>query len=230
MKNNNELKYYKYQIKTINMNYIALIIIIIEFFIVSKTYRGDIDTIGGIELLLMLLWFILHEFLHYIGFLVNKGVTIKSLVLGIYFEKGILYCMCRKLVDKKSILIALNFPLFFIGILTLVLGYIFKNYTLVFLSIVNIAGAVGDVLMTIQISKFPKDIKYIDVDDATGYYIISKSDISNVKVPQIKLIESGLYDPDKFKSEDQRSIVITKTSRIILIIFIILSIILIYVT
>ena len=227
MKKNNELKYYRYQMNTLTMNFFAVILIIIEFLIVYKTYNGEFNIIGGIELIFMLLWFILHEILHYIGFLINKGVTFKSLVLGVYLEKGIFYCMCKKPIDKKPILIALLFPLFFIGIFTLILGYLFRSYTLIFLSIINIAGAVGDMIMAIQISRFPRDIKYTDVDDATGYYIISKSDISNIRVPGIKLIESGLYDSDKLKPKDERNIVVTKISRIILIIFLILCITLI---
>ncbi len=86
---------------------------------------------------------------------------------------------------------------------------------------VNISGASGDMIMTIQMLKMPKNIKYVDGDDSIGYYILSEEDISKIKVPSLKLMESGLYEPDKLLSKDTRKIIISKYSYIFLALYVI---------
>lgn len=224
MKKKSELKYYKYQMNPLLMNLYAIILFVIVIVIVLNTYKIDTFKFGAFELIFMVMWFILHELLHYVGFLTSKKVTTKDLMLGMYFEKGIFYCMCKKAISKKDIMVSLMFPLFFIGIVTLALGYIFNSFLLVLLSVVNISGAVGDILMFIQISLMPKDVKYTDIDDPTSYYILSDKDISSIKVPALKLVETGTYNEKDFVPKDKRKIVITKLSYVFLILVIVVFI------
>jgi len=222
-----KLKYYKYQMNTLALNIVACVIFIVLDIIVYYTFNGNINTLKTIHFLIVIFWLILHEFLHYVGFLSCKEAKPKDLLLGMRMEKGIFYCMCKKPINRKNILIALNFPLFFIGILTLVIGYLINSMPLIFLSLVNIAGASGDILMTIQMLKMPKEIKYVDGDDSIGYYILSDEDISKIKVFSLKLVESGLYDSDKLLSKDTRKIIISKVSYIFLVVYVIACVLLI---
>ena len=219
------MKYYKYKMKTGPMNIYALLLFIVCYAVIYFIFGSEYLVADSITILVMILWFILHEFLHYIGFLCSKDVKTKNLFLGMFIEKGIFYCMCKKQIDKKGIIVALLFPLFFIGIVTLIIGILIKSSLLIFVSIANISGAAGDILMFFQIIRFPKDIKYVDVDDCSGYYILSKKDISNIKTPALHLEESGELNEDMLKHKYNRKIVITKTSWIFLIIILVLVII-----
>lgn len=224
-----KLKYYKYQMNTLTINVIAILIFIVLDIFVSYTFKGSVDTLKTFHFIIVIFWLILHELLHYLGFLICREAKPENLLLGMRIEKGIFYCMCKRPISKKNILIALNFPLFFIGILTLVMGYLFNSMPLIFLSLVNIAGASGDILMTIQMLKMPKGIKYVDGDDSIGYYILSEEDISNIKVPSLKLMESGLCESDKLLSKDKRKIIISKMSYLFLVIYAISCALLIFI-
>ena len=132
--------------------------------------------------------------------------------------------MCKQKISKKVILTSLLFPLTIIGIITLIIGIVLDNSLLVLLSIYNIMGASGDIVMTCFFLFCPRDIIYIDLDDCTSFTVLSKSDITSIKVPGIKLINSGTYD-SKMKASDKRRIIISKASIIMLIIIFILILI-----
>lgn len=221
-------KYYKYQINTLALNIVAILVFIILDITVSYTFNWHFEDINEFHFLLIILWFIIHELLHYVGFLTDKSVSPKDLLLGMRIEVGILYCMCKKPIGKRSILVALNFPLFFIGILTMAIAYIIKSSPLMLLSMINISGAVGDIIMSIQMSKMPKNIKYVDGDDSTGYYILSENDISNIKLPFVKLTDSGLYEPEKILSKETRKVIITKKSYVFLVAYLMIFVLLMF--
>jgi len=221
-------KYYKYQMNTLALNILAIIVFILLDILVSYTFNWHFEDINEFHFLLIILWFIIHELLHYVGFLTDKNVSPKNLLLGMRIEVGILYCMCKKPICKKSILVALIFPLFFIGILTMAIAYIIKSSPLMLLSMINISGAVGDIIMSIQMIKMPKNIKYVDGDDSTGYYILSEKDVSSIKLPFVKLNDSGLYEPDKILSKDTKKVIITKKSYIFLAVYLIIFILLMF--
>ena len=155
------------------MNISAVILYLLIIIPLYIFYKEELFNVNISAYVILLLWFILHEVFHYLGFLINKNIDAKDLFLGMYIEKGIFYCMCKKEIDKKGILIALSFPFMFIGVITLIIGIIFNINTLIFLSTINLAASIGDILMFIQILRFPNDIKYTDIDDSTGYVIIS---------------------------------------------------------
>ena len=217
-------RYYQYKMKTFAMNVYAILIFLIIYIGVLLTYENYEVVFDGMTFIYLIAWFILHELLHYVGFLCSKKVKPKDLQLGMCLEKGIFYCMCKKQINKRDILVALLFPLTFIGIVTLIIGYIFKSPLLILLSVVNISGAIGDILMTIQILRMPNTIKYTDVDDCAGYYLITTEDISNIKTSGLKLFSTGEYEKEKFIAKDKRKVVISKISMIVLLIILIYSI------
>lgn len=218
-------KIYKYKMNPVLMNISAVILYLLIIIPLYIFYKEELFNVNISAYVILLLWFILHEVFHYLGFLINKNIDAKDLFLGMYIEKGIFYCMCKKEIDKKGILMALSFPFMFIGVITLIIGIIFNINTLIFLSTINLAASIGDILMFIQILRFPNDIKYTDIDDSTGYVIISKKNISNIKTLAIKLDKVEKYDSKKLIHKDNNRINITKSSWIFLIIYILLIII-----
>lgn len=206
------MKTYKF---TFNLVILSLISIIV--FLVLLPIMGDIFILKPKYLTIMILWLILHELIHYIGFLASKGIKPKDLVLGISLEKGIMYCMCKKEISKKGILFSLLLPFTLIGIITLFIGLKINSELLVFLSILNISSAVGDLGMALFFLVLPNDIQYIDKESETSFYLKSKKDLTKYSNCIIKNIKN---DNPK---DNPKKIRITKISYIILIITIVLS-------
>lgn len=221
-------KYYTYTLNMTILNILAIILFIIVSLIVILVEHGNQYTINQPTItlfILMVIWLIIHEILHGIAFGLFKEVAKKNITFGMYLEKGVFYCMCKQNITKKVILTSLLFPFTIIGLITLIIGMIINNYELVFLSIVNITGSIGDIIMTIYFLKCPNDIIYLDQDDCTSFTVISNKDLDSIKVPGIKLIKKGSYDKDTLQAHDKRKIVISKLSYICLIILLILFII-----
>jgi len=217
------MKYFTYKLDSLLLNVFSVILLI---FMVIITYliTSDLSFItemNWFSFLMLFGWMIIHELLHGIGFISLGKVNSKSVVFGVEIEKGIFYCMCKEKVSKSNVLIALLFPLFLIGIITYIIGIIFNNDLLIFLSVFNIAGAIGDIVMTIDIMLMPKDIMYLDLDDTIGFTILSDKDISVNKYFLINLMKKGKYT-DKLIASDYTKFKISKFSYYFFIIFIIL--------
>ena len=222
------MKYYKYKMDIVLGNIVMFVIGIPLFIIYILMFPNFYESITFGKMPILLLWFILHELIHFFGYLINKEVDIKNLYLGICLEKGILYCQCSQKVHKKTILISLMAPITLIGVVTLILAKIYNLPFLGFISVLNMLGAIFDLLMTLQIAKMPKDVMFAEFDDPDAYYLISRKDLTKYKTIGLKIVETGDYDSKKIKSKDRKRIEITKKSYIYLIIFVLACLILDY--
>ena len=218
-----ELKYYKYKIKLGVGNIFASIILILLLILLYFTFDNYYFNLTYNKVLIMIGYFILHELLHYIGYLINKNVKNKDLCLGMCLEKGVMYCRCTNEISRTAVMISLLTPFTVMGIISLIISYIFDMPFLAFLSISNIAGSYFDILMFIQMLKMPKDIKFAEYDECDAYYIISNKDLTNIKTKGISLVETDKYNKIKLKSKDNKRIEISTFSIIILIILVALS-------
>lgn len=219
----NKEKYYTYKLDMLILNVMATVLIIVLYILSTIFYKKPLY-INMNTVILMFLWLILHEIIHAIGFYLKKEVNFKNIIFGIFLEKGVLYCVCKQEIKKKTIMLSLLLPLITIGIITLILGYIIKNETLIILSLVNISGSIGDIMMYIFMKKLPKDIKYLDLDDPTSFTIISEKDIGNIKTLGLKLIDQGIYDKKIMYPKDKKLITITRISKITIIILLLIYI------
>ncbi len=221
----------EYYIFKINLNVLNIVanIIFIFAFVMTLLFFPDI-IIGFFEysesfkfclvlLPIMMLYFGLHEVLHALGYILH-GASFKKLTFGMELEKGIFYCLCREEVSRKNILNSLLFPLFYIGIVTYIIGVIFNLPLLTILSILNISGASADIMYFIYIIKLNKDIKFTELDDGMSFAILSDSDVTNFKHTGLKFIQKR----DTIERNDFKKIKISKLSFIVLIICILLII------
>lgn len=222
------MKYYKYKMNIGVGNALSILMSIPLFIIYVLMFPNFYESITFSRMPILLLWFILHEIIHFFGYLINKEVNIKNLYLGVCLEKGIFYCQCSQKVHKKTILISLLSPFTLIGLITLIIAKIFNLPFLGFLSILNMMGAIFDLIMTYQISKMPKDVMFAEFDDPDAYYLISKKDLTKYKTISLDMVETGDYDSKKIKSKDRKRIEITKKSYIYLIIFILICLLIDY--
>ena len=189
-------KYYKFELNMVIMNFLSIALLFIGLGIwfllgllfAPKGIKFNINP--SFFLLLFFLYLVLHEICHGIG-----------------------YSLFAK--NKKAIKygISLLAPLFILTIIALPLGFIINNFTLQILAVFNLAGAIGDIMMVLFLTKLPKDIVYIDYDNVIGFYLISKEDLSKYKMFGFKYIESG-KDSDDLINKDIKLISISKVSYI----------------
>ena len=218
-------KYYTYELDMVFLNVLAIILMVLLIGVLLLM-RLHLNMIVHPVILIVstVLWLCLHEVLHGIGFAIFPEVNKGNITFGIKLEKCVFYCMCKQKISRRVILTSLMFPFTFIGVVTLILGIILENYLLIFLSVINISGAVGDLVMFYYFLKVPKDIIYLDLDDCTSFTVLSDKDLSSIRVGGIRLKESSFYDEKKMFPRDKRRLVISKTSYIVLGILLILSI------
>lgn len=217
-------KYYLFEMDANILNIMSVVLfifILIISFILDKNLLIDSFNITNyfLTLLLMLGYLCTHELLHSLAYVIY-GASYKNVSYGAALEKGVLYCLCKQNITKKNILHSLMYPLIFIGIITYIIALIYKLPILFLLSIMNIAGSIGDIIMFAFIYKL-KNIEFSEYDSVLGFAIYSKEDLSKLKPFGLKYIETK----EELKRTNNRKVNITYKSLIILIVLIVLSLI-----
>ncbi len=191
----------------------------------SASFNFDLDNLSGVVsytllFVLMILWMVLHEIIHGIAYQVN-GAKKENITFGVALEKGIFYCKCGEFINKKNIIISLLSPFILIGVITLIIGYLINSFTLIFLSIVNISGAAGDLAMFGFFIKQDKDLRFKELGDSTTFCLKTKDDLSNKKFITVK-IKKVVTDEKEIEEEKEKKVNITKASWIVMIVLILL--------
>lgn len=216
-------KYYVFEMNMTILNILSFVLFI-GLMILSFWLDPTTANLSNINLVVLLVFYvgymILHELLHSLGYVLN-GASFKKIVYGAYIEKGVFYCLCKQDISKRNILIAIMFPLVFIGIITYVVAIIFNLPTLLYLSILNIAGCIGDIIMFMYLVKLNKNIKFTEFDNPIQFAIYSSEDVSKIKHFGLDFIK----ETDMVSRTDLKKISISRGSIIISLIFIALLII-----
>ncbi len=208
-------KYYLYEMKGMFLQVFSIIIFIfmglLTYFLCNDfkiTYNDFI-----IIFLLMLPYLILHEILHSISYVVN-GAKFKNITYGVHIEKGILCCLCKQNISKRNILISLITPFVVIGVITYIIGIILNNSILISLSIINISGCSGDLVMFFDFLRL-KDFQYSEYDNPMAFGIYTKNDLSKKEMFGLKNLGSCM----KLEIKDLKKIKVSKLSIVFLIIY-----------
>lgn len=220
-------KAYVYKMNLVPANLLGLVVFIL-LLVLTNVLKVNIlpvfDKIPFIWILvLLMLYMILHEILHGIGYRIT-GTKTNKIKYGIELEKGILYTLVLEEVPKKNILVSLQMPFVIIGIITLLLGYILNIPLLVLLSIFNLMGASMDLVMFIYISRI-KDVHYAETKASDEFILISKEDLTKRKSLFFKIIEVNNYKKEDYIVKSDKKITISKASIIFTIIYLIFGII-----
>jgi len=220
-------KAYVYKMKLVPANILGLVVFIL-LLVLTNVLKVNIlpvfDKIPFIWILvLLMLYMILHEVLHGIGYRIT-GTKTNKIKYGIELEKGILYTLVLEEVPKKNILVSLQMPFVIIGIITLLSGYILNIPLLVLLSIFNLMGASMDLVMFIYISRI-KDVHYAETKASDEFILISKEDLTKRKSLFFKIIEVNNYKKEDYIIKSDKKITISKASIIFTIIYLIFGII-----
>lgn len=216
------MKYYLYKLNTSKLNIVSMFLLVILFYITYLLMKENILSLFNnsiyITFLLMIPYLILHELLHCISYVIHKA-NFKNITFGIHLEKGILCCLCKQNISKKNILISLLYPFIFMGVITYIIGIIFSNNILILLSIINISGCSGDLIMFFDLLKI-KNFEYSEYDDPISFGLYSSDNLGNLKLFGLDYIKEST----KLERKDLKKITISKSSIVFLIMFLILII------
>lgn len=228
MNENKKYYIYKMDLKTLNIISILMLItmilltLIIENFTKTKITLDYINTNMGIICIAYILYMILHEIFHSISYIIH-GAKRNKITFGAHIEKGILCCLCKQNITRKNILASSLYPFFYLGIITYIIGFIINSPLLIILSVLNISGCAGDLLMFSYFIKL-KNIEFSEFDDPISFALYSSKDLSKNTPLGIKFIETT----NNIKREELKKITISRASYISFTILLIISIILIY--
>jgi len=216
-------KAYVYKMNLWSANVFALVIfvaVMVVTLLINVNYLSAADS--PMFLILIVLYFCLHEFLHGIGYYLGGGDR-KKIKYGMCFEKGLLYCMDCEEVSKKGILISLQMPFVVIGVLTYIIGIIFNLPLLVILSAINISGAAMDIVMFLYIWRL-KDVVYSESGNFDEFILISSEDLRRRKSLFFKVVDVKDYKKEDYIFDKVEKFTISKSSIVVLIIVLILTI------
>ena len=165
----------------------------------------------------MIPYLVLHEVLHSIAY-VLLGADYKNITYGAHLEKGVLCCLCKQNITKTNILISLLTPFFFLGVVTYFLGVVLDSPILIALSIVNISGCAGDIIMFLDFL-FLKKFQYSEFDNPTAFALQGSEDFSKKKLFGLQYVESC----KSLKIKDLQKVSISKTSVICFLIILLIG-------
>ena len=171
-------------------------------------------------ILLMCGWLMLHELIHGLSY-VFHGAKSKNIKYGVVLEKSILYCKCGEYINKSNILWSVINPYIYIGIVTYFMSFAFGSVTLLFLSLLNISGACADILMFFFFLKRDKKMKFKEIKDSSTFILKTTEDLTDKKffaVKRVKELEEDIVE------DKEKLITVTKISKWVIVILIILSI------
>lgn len=233
------MKKNRYQIEynLVTMNIFGTIYTILlsigTFFLIKTPLGNNFGDIGGnlildmsIIFIMYLFWICLHEAIHGLFYCIG-GAKWKDISFGAALEKGILYCKCSNLITKKNAMISLQAPLVIIGIITYIISFLTGSYALLILSIANIYGACGDIVVFNFFMHLDRDTMFKEIGDTSTFMLVTKEDLTKRKYFGIKKIIP--LKEGELEEKENKKIKISKESItiiIILLIIIILDIIL----
>ncbi|MDO4996260.1 MAG: DUF3267 domain-containing protein [Bacilli bacterium] len=219
-------KYYLFEMNTLSLNIVSMVLFFALLLLTGNLLQDqtiDLDYLLGKSMLYMFPYFVFHEILHSISYVLH-GADFKNITYGAHIEKGLLCCLCKQNVSKRNILISLLYPFIFIGIITYIIGIIFNMPLLMLLSIMNISGCSGDLLMFYSLSRI-KNFEYSEYDNPTAFGLYTEEDLSNKKLPGLKYVGTK----NELERKDLKKVTISKTSIISFIIIELLGVLYLFI-
>ncbi len=172
---------------------------------------------------LMIGWLVLHEVIHSIAYKV-MGAKSKNIVFGVALEKGVFYCKCKEYIERKCYMTSLLAPFILIGVVTYILGFIVNSSYLVLLSIINIGGCSGDLMMFNFFLKQNKKVEFKELGYSSPFCLRTTEDIINKKYKGIKSIREVTNEQETNEGPEKK-LTITKQSWIMIIVLLIIMLV-----
>jgi hypothetical protein len=209
--------YYMFKMNTIVLNGFSLILIVLCSLFFYLLYGSNSLNIlkdsMTIVIFLYIPYLVLHEQLHSLAYVIY-GADFKNITYGVHLEKGILCCLCKQRINKRNILHSLLYPFVIIGVITLIIGILVNYPVLVILSLTNIAGCSGDLVMFYHLRKL-NNYEFSEYNDPIAFGLFTKEDFSKLKMFGLDYVDKKA----RLDRNDLRKVVVSKTSIILLVVF-----------
>lgn len=155
---------------------LAILFIAIQYICFKDFQFSFLETIVGIILFftLYIVFIVLHEAFHLIGFLIFGGVPFKSLKYGINLELGVAYATTEQPLPNHAMKKALLLPFWTTGVLPTLTGFYINSTVLLVVGACLIAGAIGDFAMYKELRKYPEDALVQDDPKYPKLYVYHK--------------------------------------------------------
>ncbi|ACA42214.1 DUF3267 domain-containing protein [Lysinibacillus sp. fkY74-1] len=136
--------------------------------------------VGGTVLfvILYIIFIMLHEAFHLIGFMLFGKVPLESLKYGINLELGVAYATTTKPLYNHAMKRALLLPFWMTGVLPTIAGFYFNSTILILVGAFLMAGAVGDFAMYKELQKYPNNALVQDDPELPKLYVYTEKDRS----------------------------------------------------
>lgn len=218
-------KYYLFEMKNFPLQIIStvlLIVMVLFTYLLCEDING-LDSGFALSFILMIPYMILHEIVHSMSYVIN-GANFKNITYGVHLDKGILCCLCKQNISKRNILISLLSPFFVIGIITYIIGILIGNWLLIILSIFNISGCSGDLVMFIGLSRI-KDFEFSEYDNPMAFGLYTNQDLSKKKMFGLKYLDTV----DSLEKNDFKKVSISKSSIWTALIYVMMGLIMLFI-
>lgn len=227
MSKDNDKKYYLYELENGKLMFLSLILFALMMVLLTFLERNSIITYSNNDMIMVcLLYFpylMVHEILHSISYVIH-GASFKNITYGVHLEKGVLCCLCKENITKKNILWSLMYPFLFIGIITFIIGIMIDSYCLVVLSILNISGCSGDLVMFFDFLTLD-NFEYSEYDNPIAFGLFSDNDLSNKRMFCLKYVG----DKDTLERNDLKKIDCNLLNLILILALIVGTIIMLFI-
>jgi len=206
-----------------SISLLLFMIILTALLVILLRVKGFINLLYEkyiIFFILMILWMVLHEIIHGISYQI-MGAKGKNIVFGASLENGVFYCKCKEYVDKKCIMTSLLAPFILIGVFTYVLGFLIKSTLLIALSVINISGASGDLMMFNFFLKQESDVEFKELGFSSPFVLRTSKNLIGEKFIGIKSIREVKDESETYEGPEKK-LTISKTSWFFIIVMLVL--------
>ena len=120
---------------------------------------------------------VLHELIHGATWAIFAKEHFKSISFGVIWAMLTPYCTCNELLKKWQYIIGAIMPTIFVGFLPAVFAILYHNPTLLFISMIMVAGGGGDAIIAAKLLMYrPKSIEcmYMDHPYECGMVVFEK--------------------------------------------------------
>ncbi len=127
--------------------------------------------------LIFILLTVLHELIHGATWAIFAKEHFKSISFGVIWAMLTPYCTCNELLKKWQYIIGAIMPTIFVGFLPAVFAILYHNPTLLFISMIMVAGGGGDAIIATKLLMYrPKSIEcmYMDHPYECGMVVFEK--------------------------------------------------------
>jgi len=149
------------------------------FLVVWKDIQTDTEK-SLVLLLFFLISIVIHEWLHGFGWSLSCKDGFKSVRFGMMWSKMTPYCNCKELLGFKQYLLGSMLPLLILGLIPSAIALFLGNVYLLYFGALGIIGAGGDMLISLNMRKYPKAL-FLDHPKECGFFAFEKISDKNEK-------------------------------------------------